>query len=187
MNWVKFYCPDSTWTDLVRFHQFSNADTYSVACKWFLDCPLLYYAPKYRFLRVPRGHPLLLLFCRFFTPPSKSVVEHIILQELPGYFLLGSCCSYDLEKRRQFFFLWKDCSVLILTYLRIRSPTIWQNNGCIKNHPWDLGDVLEIHKSLCGAYLKNKDRTCRTCYDWNKLWNYQSLFFFTSVNSMINK
>ena len=78
-------------------------------------------------------------------------MERIILQALLSELWFG--------KGRQFFPV-KDYSILILTYLRIRSPTIWQNNGSIKNHPWDLGDVLEIHKSLSGVYWKNKDRTC---------------------------
>ena len=79
------------------------------------------------------------------THPIPKVLWDIV-QALPSYFLLGSCWNYDLV-RRTFFFLWKDCSILILTYLRIRSPTTWQNNDSIENHPWDLGDVLEIHKS----------------------------------------
>lgn len=67
-------------------------------------------APEYRLLVIiikhkdPKGHPVfMLLFYHFYPPPSKSVVEHIILQALPGYFLLRSCWNYDLVKRRQFF------------------------------------------------------------------------------------
>ena len=90
-------------------------------------------APEYRLLVIiikhkdPKGHPVfMLLFYHFYPPPSKSVVEHIILQALPGYFLLRSCWNYDLVKRRQFFFcLWKDFILLVysLSY-----------NGCVKSN-----------------------------------------------------